>query len=129
MKVAGISGAVVIFEINADSAPQLIAATDIPLTGIKAKQRVDTIALKNWITQHAPQHAYIERGQAMPRQGSALWLQVWACDQRHRGGDRLHRRADDHRRAWLVEEVPRSARWRQGKWMTACASAFFRSAR
>ena len=48
----------------------------------------------------------------MPRQGSALWLQVWACDQRHRGGDRLHRRADDHRRAWLVEEVPRSARWR-----------------
>ena len=71
MKVAGISGAVVIFEINADSAPQLIAATDIPLTGIKAKQRVDTIALKNWITQHAPQHAYIERGQAMPRQGSS----------------------------------------------------------
>jgi len=71
MKVAGISGAVVIFEINADSSPQLIAATDIPLTGIKAKQRVDTIALKNWITQHAPQHAYIERGQAMPRQGSS----------------------------------------------------------
>ena len=71
MKVAGISGAVVIFEINADSAPQLIAATDIPLTCIKAKQRVDTIALKNRITQHAPQHAYIERGQAMPRQGSS----------------------------------------------------------
>ena len=47
MKVAGISSAVVIFEINADSAPQLIAATDIPLTGIKAKQCVDIIALKN----------------------------------------------------------------------------------
>jgi len=71
MKVAGISSAVVIFEINADSAPQLIAATDVPLTGIKAKQRVDTIALKNRITQHAPQHASIERGQAMPRQGSS----------------------------------------------------------
>ena len=42
MKVAGISSAVVIFEINADSAPHHIAATDIPLTGIKAKQRVDT---------------------------------------------------------------------------------------
>jgi hypothetical protein len=59
------------FEINGDSAPQLIAGTDIPLTGIKAKQRVDTIAVKNWITQHAPQHVYIERGQAMPRQSSS----------------------------------------------------------
>ena len=57
MKVAGISGAVVIFEIMGIRPRQLIAATDIPLTGIKAKQRVDTIALKNRITQHAPQHA------------------------------------------------------------------------
>jgi uncharacterized protein YbjT (DUF2867 family) len=38
---------------------------------VKAKQRVDAIALRNWIAQHDPQHAYIGRGQAMPRQGSS----------------------------------------------------------
>jgi Holliday junction resolvasome RuvABC endonuclease subunit len=67
----GITGAAVILEINGDAAPQLIAAIDIPLTGVKAKQRVDAIALRNWIAEHNPQHAYIERGQAMPKQGSS----------------------------------------------------------
>jgi Holliday junction resolvasome RuvABC endonuclease subunit len=67
----GVTGAAVIVEINDGLAPQLVAAIDIPLTGIKTKQRVDAIALRNWITEHAPQHAYVERGQAMPPQGSS----------------------------------------------------------
>src|SRR5262249_49945548 len=36
-----------------------------------AKQRVDVIALRDWIVQHAPQHCFVERAQAMPRQGSS----------------------------------------------------------
>ena len=50
---------------------QLIDATDIPTTGVKAKQRVDVLALRTWVQLHQPQHAYIERGQAMPKQGAS----------------------------------------------------------
>jgi crossover junction endodeoxyribonuclease RuvC len=67
----GIAGGIVILEINGDAAPQLVAAIDIPLTGVGAKQRVDVLALREWIIRHHPEHAYIERGQAMPRQGSS----------------------------------------------------------
>jgi Holliday junction resolvasome RuvABC endonuclease subunit len=36
-----------------------------------APQLVDAIAIRNWIAQHAPQHAFIERAQAMPKQGAS----------------------------------------------------------
>src|SRR5262245_14663293 len=62
----GIHSGLAIVTLSDDAAPPLIAATGIPLTGIK--QRVDAIALQNWITQHTSQDAYIERGQAMPQQ-------------------------------------------------------------
>jgi hypothetical protein len=52
-------------------APILIDAIDIPVTGIGSKERVDALALRTWILQHAPQHALIERAQAMPQQGSS----------------------------------------------------------
>jgi crossover junction endodeoxyribonuclease RuvC len=29
------------------------------------------LALRNWIQHHKPDHAYVERGQAMPRQGAS----------------------------------------------------------
>jgi len=52
-------------------APQLIDAIDIPTVGVGAKERVDVLAIRTWITTHQPQHAVIERGQAMPKQGGS----------------------------------------------------------
>jgi crossover junction endodeoxyribonuclease RuvC len=67
----GIHGGLAIVSIGANDVPCLIDAIDIPVAGIGAKERVDAIAFRNWITQHAPQHALIERAQAMPKQGAS----------------------------------------------------------
>jgi crossover junction endodeoxyribonuclease RuvC len=67
----GVHGGCVIVDIIDGAAPQLIDSTDIPVTGVGAKERVDTIALRNWITAHRPQHALIERAQAMPKQDAS----------------------------------------------------------
>jgi len=76
MKILGIdpgavSGGCAIVLINDGAAPQLVDAIDLPTIGIKAKQRVDVLALRTWIEQHKPDQAVIERGQAMPRQGAS----------------------------------------------------------
>jgi crossover junction endodeoxyribonuclease RuvC len=58
--------------VNANgAAPQLVDAIDIPVVGLGAKERVDVLAIRTWIEQHAPQHALIERAQAMPKQGAS----------------------------------------------------------
>jgi crossover junction endodeoxyribonuclease RuvC len=67
----GISGGVAVIDLVDGAAPQLIDATDIPTTGLKAKRRVDALALHAWLMLYQPQHAYIERAQSMPRQGSS----------------------------------------------------------
>ena len=67
----GIRGGLAIVSIGANAAPCLIDAIDIPVTGVGAKERVDAIAIRNWIAPHAPQHALIERAQAMPKQGAS----------------------------------------------------------
>jgi crossover junction endodeoxyribonuclease RuvC len=68
----GIHGGLAIVSIDANgAAPQLIDCIDIPVTGVGAKERVDVLAICTWITQHAPQHAFIERAQAMPKQGAS----------------------------------------------------------
>ena len=67
----GIRGGLAIVSVDAGAAPQLIAAIDIPVTGIGAKERVDVLAVRTWIARHAPQHALIERAQAMPKQGAS----------------------------------------------------------
>jgi crossover junction endodeoxyribonuclease RuvC len=54
-----------------NGAVRLLDAIDIPTTGTGAKERVDALALQQWLRQHAPVHAYIERAQSMPRQGSS----------------------------------------------------------
>lgn len=61
--------ALVLFEL--DRTPQLIAVADIPVTGLKAKERVDALALRDWIRAQQPLHAVIERAQAMPKQGAS----------------------------------------------------------
>jgi hypothetical protein len=59
--------------INDSVAPQLVDAIDLPVIGIKAKQRVKVLALRAWVQQHKPDHAVIERGQAMPRHPKAIF--------------------------------------------------------
>jgi hypothetical protein len=67
----GIRGGLVVIDIVDGAAPQLLDAIDIPVTGVKAKERVDVLAIRTWIETHQPDHAVIERGQAMPRQGAS----------------------------------------------------------
>ena len=68
----GIRGGLAIIAIDANStAPRLVDTIDIPVTGVGAKERVDVLAIRKWIAQHAPQHALIERAQAMPKQGAS----------------------------------------------------------
>lgn len=67
----GIHGGLAIVEINNGVAPQIVDAIDIPVVGIKAKERVDPIAIRTWLDEHRPQHAFVERAQAMPKQGSS----------------------------------------------------------
>jgi crossover junction endodeoxyribonuclease RuvC len=67
----GIRGGLAIVSIDDGAAPQLVDAIDIPVTGAGAKERVDVLAIRTWIIAHAPQHAFIERAQAMPKQGAS----------------------------------------------------------
>ncbi len=67
----GIRGGLAIIEVVDAVAPKLVDTIDIPVTGVGAKERVDVLAVRDWIAKHRPQHAYIERAQAMPRQGSS----------------------------------------------------------
>jgi crossover junction endodeoxyribonuclease RuvC len=67
----GIRGGLAVVEIVDGTAPQLIDAIDIPIAGVGAKERVDAIAIRGWIELRQPQHALIERAQAMPKQGAS----------------------------------------------------------
>jgi crossover junction endodeoxyribonuclease RuvC len=67
----GIHGGLAIVTLSDDAAPQLVDAIDIPVIGVGAKERVDVIAIRSWIVLHRPQHALIERAQAMPKQGAS----------------------------------------------------------
>jgi crossover junction endodeoxyribonuclease RuvC len=67
----GIIGGLAVVEIIDGAAPVLVEVIDVPVAGVGAKERVDAIALRDWLTTHKPQHAYIERAQALPRQGSS----------------------------------------------------------
>jgi len=67
----GIHGGLALVNICDGGAPVLVDAIDIPVIGVKAKERVDVLAIRAWVQQHRPQHAFIERAQAMPRQGAS----------------------------------------------------------
>jgi crossover junction endodeoxyribonuclease RuvC len=67
----GLAGGLAVVEVTAFGAPALIDAFDIPTAGSGAKARVDVIAIANFIKQHKPTLAVIERAGAMPRQGVA----------------------------------------------------------
>jgi uncharacterized protein YbjT (DUF2867 family) len=67
----GISGGLAAVKIADGAAPALVECIDIPVIGTGAKERVDVIAIREWISQHDVQHAFIERAQALPKQGSS----------------------------------------------------------
>jgi crossover junction endodeoxyribonuclease RuvC len=67
----GIHGGLAIVRVDADGVPSLVDAIDIPVVGVKAKERVDVLGIRDWVIGHALQHAVIERAQAMPKQGAS----------------------------------------------------------
>jgi hypothetical protein len=111
----GIHGGLAIVEINDGAAPQLIDAIDIPTVGSGAKERVDVLALRAWIQAHRPDRAGIERGQAMPKQGSSSGFKFGRCMWRARGRSRLLRGPPRARRTIGVEAGAPSLRRRQGR--------------
>ena len=76
MKILGcdpgaVSGRLAMVMVHNSAAPQVVDAIGLPSIGVKAKQRINVLALREWVQQHQPDYAFIERGQAMPRQGSS----------------------------------------------------------
>ena len=76
MKILGcdpgaVNGGLAIVMVNDGAAPQIIDAIDLPVVGVKARQRIDVLGLKDWIQRHQPDYAFIERGQAHPHQGAS----------------------------------------------------------
>ena len=67
----GIHGALALVD-NVDGAPPwLIDVPDVPVIGTGAKERVNTMLVRDWLAHHTPDHALIERAGSMPKQGVA----------------------------------------------------------
>jgi hypothetical protein len=66
----GVHGALAIVEATAKGT-LLVDAIDVPILGTGAKQRPNVLLLQEWLLQHGPGAAFIERAQAMPRQGAS----------------------------------------------------------
>jgi crossover junction endodeoxyribonuclease RuvC len=67
----GVRGGLAVVLIKQDKPPLLLDAIDIPVIGVGAKERVNALAVRDWILRYGPQHAGIERAQAMPKQGAS----------------------------------------------------------
>jgi len=67
----GIHGGMAIVDISDGAVPQLVAVCDVPTIGVKAKERVNTMIVRDWLLAHRPDHALIERAGSMPKQGVA----------------------------------------------------------
>src|SRR5262245_63107345 len=67
----GIHGALALVDIVDGATPELVDVLDVPVIGTGAKERVNTMLVRDWLAQHAPDHALIERAGSMPKQGVA----------------------------------------------------------
>jgi Holliday junction resolvasome RuvABC endonuclease subunit len=63
----GVHGGLAVVELNDGAAARLVDAIDVPTVGVKAKERVDILCVRDWVQTHQPHHAVIERAQAMPK--------------------------------------------------------------
>jgi hypothetical protein len=50
------------------AARQIIDSIELPVVGVRAKERIDVLAIRSWVEMHRPDHAVIERAHAMPKQ-------------------------------------------------------------
>src|SRR5262249_48106302 len=66
----GLSSALAIVE-TINGLPVLVDTIDMPITGTRAKTRVDIFAAAKWIGEQAPSADYVERAQAFPGQGAS----------------------------------------------------------
>jgi hypothetical protein len=66
----GLSGALAVIEM-VSGLPTLVDVIDMPTMNTGRKARVDVLAAVEWIRRYAPSACYLERAQAMPRQGSS----------------------------------------------------------
>jgi crossover junction endodeoxyribonuclease RuvC len=64
----GIHGGLAVVD---SAAPQIIDSIELPVVGVGAKERIDVLAIRSWVEMHRPDHAMIERAQAMPKQGAS----------------------------------------------------------
>jgi len=67
----GIHGALALVDIVDGAPPWLIDVPDVPVIGTGAKERVNTMLVRDWLAHHTPDHALIERAGSMPKQGVA----------------------------------------------------------
>jgi crossover junction endodeoxyribonuclease RuvC len=67
----GLSGGLAVVQASDGAHPRLLGVIDVPTTGEKAKRRVETAKVLAFIGLHRPDHAVIERAQAMPDQGAS----------------------------------------------------------
>jgi crossover junction endodeoxyribonuclease RuvC len=67
----GIRGGLAVVALADSTAPTLLDAIDILVIGTGAKERVDVLGIRQWVLAHRPDHAVIERAQAMPKQGAS----------------------------------------------------------
>jgi crossover junction endodeoxyribonuclease RuvC len=66
----GQSGALAVIRLDNGAAPVLVDLLDVPMLGIGASARVDVIQVRDWVVAREPDCALVERGMALPRQGS-----------------------------------------------------------
>ena len=67
----GIHGALALIDIVDGATPRLVDVIDVPVIGTGAKERVNTMLIRDWLAQQTPDHALIERAGSMPKQGVA----------------------------------------------------------
>jgi len=67
----GTHGGLAVVAIEDGAAPRLVDAIDVPVIGEGAKGRIDAIAIRAWVDKHDVAHAYLERAQAAPGQGTS----------------------------------------------------------
>ena len=73
----GLAGGLAVVEVIDGAAPTILDCRDIPTLGSGAKTRVDALAIREFINEHKPALALIERAGVMPKAGHRLRLQVW----------------------------------------------------
>lgn len=68
----GVRGGLTAVRVAADDdVGTLLSAIDIPTVGDGARERVDVAAVRDWLITFKPALVLVERGQALPQQGSS----------------------------------------------------------